>query len=782
VRPSLATVAAALLAGAATWAASTLRGPPRVVLTMVAPRAAQPMARHGGVRLIYRAPRWDASFGDALEQRARALRAGARVYPGSGAEHQWVIDLPGVRDPAYAQAAMGAPGGLRMQMVAEGADIEGWQRRLSEALRDFHPGVGSQSFPYRHGGGIEEAAVADDEAVLREGLAALLRLHPELAPPPGFELAFEHVTFEDFPDDDRPPERPYVRSHLLERELLLDGMDIARADVVYDPNTLRPEVVVDLRADAAARFEAVTGANVGHRIAIRVGERIHSAPVIESRIPDGRVRISMGGRNPQLMQREAEATVAALRTGGVPEGFTLESAARLEPTVSQAVLHGISVVLAALAALTVLVLGTLVGRTQAAGGALPGLAPWPGVTPSTGAAPRPWLRAAVTAAAPLLVVLAARIRLPGLDAVMLESRFAPGTPLPPYLTIGALGVQPVLAAFLVVELAALLVPAWRPLRRGAARARLLLPTLVLALGAATLQAYLITSFITYLGHPAYPLVVVPPALVILTMVGACFALIALAMLVSRHGLGDGFAVILLAGWLPAAIDFARALPRVAPARATLELAAAAALAGGTVWLLRRRTRRAPPLRLPTASLDALVLPHVLLALLTLLTLLPGFRAPNLLPWLVPARAETWIVYALAVGAGAALLAWVYSRRFDGLPIDLAALAAVVFVGTQLRGLPALAVVLGAATVLDLAAEWRARLPDPVTAVSLDDPQHADLALTALAAAGIPACARGAHLRTLLRFFAPYVPIAIRVARPHAAEAAAVVAGVTARAA
>ena len=90
----------------------------------------------------------------------------------------------------------------------------------------------------------------------------------------------------------------------------------------------------------------------------------------------------------------------------------------------------------------------------------------------------------------------------------------------------------------------------------------------------------------------------------------------------------------------------------------------------------------------------------------------------------------------------------------------------VFSGTALVVLTTLA--------MDLAAEWRARRAhaDLATVAELHDPDAAEAALAALVEAGIPAHARGLHLRAALQVFGAYVPVAIFVAEERVKEAKA----------
>ena len=80
-----------------------------------------------------------------------------------------------------------------------------------------------------------------------------------------------------------------------------------------------------------------------------------------------------------------------------------------------------------------------------------------------------------------------------------------------------------------------------------------------------------------------------------------------------------------------------------------------------------------------------------------------------------------------------------------------------------------------ALVLDLLREWRARrdLGDLATIWELPAVHAVNPVLRALSAAGIPAHARGAGLRTLFQFFGPFAPVQVMVPTAQAAQAEAV---------
>jgi preprotein translocase subunit SecD len=126
------------------------------------------------------------------------------------------------------------------------------------------------------------------------------------------------------------------RTYFVKRRSELTGESITDADVQWDQQTGRPDVSVTLDRSGAEIFERVSGANIGNRMAIILDEKVNSAPVIQDRIPGGRVRITMGGfRDPTTILQEAKDLVAVLRTGALPAPLKLGHDAFVGPTLGK---------------------------------------------------------------------------------------------------------------------------------------------------------------------------------------------------------------------------------------------------------------------------------------------------------------------------------------------------------------------------------------------------------------------------------------------------------------
>jgi len=450
----------------------------------------------------------------------------------------------------------------------------------------------------------------------------------------------------------------------------------------------------------------------------------------------------------------------------------------------------------------------------------------PAPPPSSAA---PWSRLAVTLLLVPAIVLAPAITLPGVDGAELErlSRDAGGGA--GNFGIFALGVMPFVSAAILVEIAALSVPRWRPLRHGGPEGRATLgrATRVLALLLCAFQGYGITLLIQSLGqNAALGAVSVPMA--VLTMTAGTFLLGFACELAGARGLAGGLGVAL--GWIPIA-EVIRRFGRqaLAGALAPLDVVTFAAMAAPVVaatWFVLRPRPASPPapaapeptyrsspaedappppivIPAPASGLAPLVVSASLLAYpATLATLnLPVPFADKLHDdttyfgvWLVLiallCAAFAWLFNAPARVAALGARA-VKGRSVEELEVEargqmrgaviralgfLVVLFAIDRLGARLTGhslaAPASVVALATAIALDVVAEWRARRarPDLVPVWPEHRPYALAAAREALDAAGITVHARGESQRRLLQFGGPYVPIDLMVPSADAERA------------
>jgi preprotein translocase subunit SecD len=166
-----------------------------------------------------------------------------------------LIQLPGVKDPERAIALLGKTARLEFKMVAEDAN-----------LQDAAKGILS----------------------------------------PGTQLLYERKV------DSRTgavTEVPLV----VKEKTVLTGDLLSDAQVRIDTRFNEPYVAIDFNAVGAKRFDQITAANVGKRMAIVLDDTVYSAPVIRERISGGSAQISGS-----FSEQEATDLAIVLRAGSLP--------------------------------------------------------------------------------------------------------------------------------------------------------------------------------------------------------------------------------------------------------------------------------------------------------------------------------------------------------------------------------------------------------------------------------------------------------------------------------
>jgi hypothetical protein len=402
-----------------------------------------------------------------------------------------------------------------------------------------------------------------------------------------------------------------------------------------------------------------------------------------------------------------------------------------------------------------------------------------------------------------------------------------GETLRPALSVGMLGVAPLISGALLVEIAALVHPRTRALRVGGRQARsgLRQASFFFALVLAAIQSYFLMRWaesLWFFDHPAPPPMETWSAIVFgASGIGATALLALLADWITRHGVGNGFSVLIGAASLDhaamALVDVGLTLDdRIQPVDWLAVASVCALLVYVTVLMLRRRTIRhgtAPPVHVPApasglAPIGGAAVAYQIVSLGffpdTLLVgdaPLPPLHAPYYWDVFVPVAvvlAALWT--ALFYRGDAVADAWIgWERERTGTePSRTAVLVAttrarwhalswtVAFVlglaiadawlATEGVGLSAIALVVLTAIVRDIASTWRfTAAHGDVTSV---DEFHRlyllPIVLEHLESAGIPAHARSTGHRTLLQFFGPYVPVEIIVPTSRATEASAIV--------
>ncbi len=182
-------------------------------------------------------------------------------------DNEILVQLPGIQDPERAKELIGKTAVLEFKLVDDSHNV--------------------------------------DEA-LREG------------PPPGDEIVYGPV--------DRGGRTPY----LVESPVLMTGDVVTDARVRPGGRLEGPYVSVDLDPRGAQIFDALTGENVGRRLAIVLDGTVYSAPVIKERIPGGHVQIT--GR---FSLDEAHDLAIVLRSGALPAPVEIEEERTVGPSLGR---------------------------------------------------------------------------------------------------------------------------------------------------------------------------------------------------------------------------------------------------------------------------------------------------------------------------------------------------------------------------------------------------------------------------------------------------------------
>ncbi len=187
-------------------------------------------------------------------------------------DNRILIQLPGVEDPDRAIALLGKTARLEFKMVDETANVQD--------------------------------AVAGKLA-------------------PGTQLLYERNVNRQ---TGATTETPIV----VEDKTVLTGDLLADANVRIDTRFNEPYVAIDFNAVGAKRFDQITAANVGKRMAIVLDDTVYSAPVIRERISGGSAQVSGS-----FSSQEATDLAIVLRAGSLPAPVKILENRTVGPSLGQ---------------------------------------------------------------------------------------------------------------------------------------------------------------------------------------------------------------------------------------------------------------------------------------------------------------------------------------------------------------------------------------------------------------------------------------------------------------
>jgi preprotein translocase subunit SecD len=206
-----------------------------------------------------------------------------------------VVELPGVKDVERAKELIGKTARLEFKIVNDGVMSEGQLAGMIQKVEEDH------KIGYVEG----KTPFSEYAKKINELMKAQI--------PANSEIAFERV--KTGMAADAPVQRvPY----LLFSKVDVTGDDLQDAGVGLNPERNTPEVTLTFNPRGAISFDKVTGENVGKRLAIVLDNIVHSAPVLQTRISNGRAVITLGRGNHDQMMKEAKDISTVLRAGALP--------------------------------------------------------------------------------------------------------------------------------------------------------------------------------------------------------------------------------------------------------------------------------------------------------------------------------------------------------------------------------------------------------------------------------------------------------------------------------
>lgn len=745
------------------------------------------MERAGGLEVVWLPP--PGMSADEIVQRYRMGERSALVRRDRDA---FVISVPGVHRDLVDETAQRIAGehGLEFHAVVETEAMMRLASLLGLPMKGQRP-VDMDVDQWR----ADDATTAvtdyylfgDTRADLDAALAEARRRGWQL--PPGTRIAYEHVA---------TTMRDGWRTYVIDEHTELGGLDIASAMPSYEPNTNRPIVLLDFTRAGAEAFAELTGRIRGHKLAIVIGDEVRSAPIIQTAIRGGRASITMGGNDPNEQQREAQLLVGTLRAGVLPAGGTIVSKRYVDPVddlpmqwlARLAIALGGGALIALLAWMTIRVTRP-VRRKRAA----------------TLEGPMPWQRLGITLLAPVAIYVVSKVTVLGISTDELLYQFGGSMfgssydQLREQLSFGALGIVPVIDAFVLAEVLALIVPGWRRRRHAGPLARAPIRAAV-AITAATLlvlQGWFIVQYIRALGPDIMAPGAWPAIEIISSFAIGTLALVGVAALIREHGLGNGYGALIAGGWF---VHVGGAWLDGPPIHTELVIGAVTGLAIAVPLAVTARWRIArmgeAPIRVPASGVAPLGEAGGLVVVVAVLSRFPLSDVTlKLYDWTIAARAQQWLLIAL-VAAFTLLWSLAFARPavtrrlaervgltapswrawWHAVALSCALLLLVGAAATfAARVRPSAASLVDAITIatiamvlLDIHADWRRRRVPLERVWSLHQAQHVDLVARALDDAAIPHHFSSTYLKTLLAFFGPFAPVDVLVPIEHAPAA------------
>ncbi len=114
----------------------------------------------------------------------------------------------------------------------------------------------------------------------------------------------------------------------VEGNILLEGKNVVKSDVVLDQETSQPVVTLELDAEGSQLFAEATAANIGKQIAIFMDESLISAPGVQEAITGGQAII-----NGMASLDEAKDLSNKINSGSLPFSIEAKNFSVISPTL-----------------------------------------------------------------------------------------------------------------------------------------------------------------------------------------------------------------------------------------------------------------------------------------------------------------------------------------------------------------------------------------------------------------------------------------------------------------
>lgn len=221
-----------------------------------------------------------------------------------------VVELPGAKDFERAKAIIGRTAKLEWKLVdSKGAAGLNLPELIATIERE-------QKISYSYEEGQRFSDYVDQ-----------INRHAKGKIPEGTQISFEKRAGET---------GGMIRiPYLLKSQAELTGDDLTDAQVQFDPDSQVPEVGFTLSPKGAKEFERVTGEHIREQLAIMLDNMVYSAPVIQSKIPGGQGRITLGWQNSEDLMKEAKDLAIVLRAGALPAQLEILEQRLVGPSLGQ---------------------------------------------------------------------------------------------------------------------------------------------------------------------------------------------------------------------------------------------------------------------------------------------------------------------------------------------------------------------------------------------------------------------------------------------------------------